>query len=130
MGQIIDHHLDKTKERLQLQNVSAILGKDSRFTGTLSFEGTVRIDGKFQGEIFTEHSIIIAEGAIVEANIQATYVIISGNFKGQVKAYSIEIHNPAKVIGDLHAQYLRLEEGVFFEGTSNIVGFNESPVEN
>ncbi len=47
--------------------VTTLLGRGSEFEGKLSFEGTVRIDGKLSGEIFTDDTLIIGEGAEVNA---------------------------------------------------------------
>ena len=49
--------------------INALLGKGSEFEGKLLFEGTVRIDGKFKGEIKSSDTLIVGEGAKVEAEI-------------------------------------------------------------
>ena len=52
--------------------VTTLLGRGSEFEGKLSFEGTVRIDGKLAGEIFSDDVLIVGEGAEVSAEIDAT----------------------------------------------------------
>ena len=49
--------------------VTTLLGRGSEFEGKLSFEGTVRIDGKLAGEIFSDDVLIVGEGAEVSAEI-------------------------------------------------------------
>src|ERR671938_190789 len=56
-----------TREALGGQDVTTLLGRGSEFEGKLSFEGTVRIDGKLTGEIFTDDVLIIGEGAEAKA---------------------------------------------------------------
>src|SRR2546428_12939974 len=51
------------------ENVNALLGKGIEFEGKLSFEGTVRIDGKFTGQITTGAGLIIGQGAPVQPEI-------------------------------------------------------------
>ena len=58
-----------TRESFAGQEVTTLLGRGSEFEGKLSFEGTVRIDGKLTGEIFSDDVLIIGEGADVKAEI-------------------------------------------------------------
>ncbi|MGE3460029.1 MAG: polymer-forming cytoskeletal protein, partial [Kofleriaceae bacterium] len=89
------------------------------FEGKLSFDGTVRIDGRFKGEVFSDDTLVIGVGALVEAEIDIGEVIIQGTVIGNVKAKrSIEIHAPGRVKGDLHTPALQIDKGVMFEGRS------------
>src|SRR5712672_3171621 len=82
--------------------VTTLLGRGSEFEGKLSFEGTVRVDGKLSGEIFTDDVLIIGEGAEVNAEINVGAVVIEGTVHGNVNAKrSVEIHTPGTVIGNL-----------------------------
>src|SRR5256884_6340614 len=82
--------------------LNALLGKGSQFEGKLLFEGTVRIDGKFSGEIVSTDTLIIGEGAEVKANLQIGTLTCLGDFQGDAKASkSIELKAPAKVRGNL-----------------------------
>ncbi|HEX3698255.1 MAG TPA: polymer-forming cytoskeletal protein [Polyangia bacterium] len=97
--------------------VTTLLGRGSEFEGKLSFEGTVRIDGKLSGEIFTDDTLIIGEGAEVNAEINVGAVVIEGTVHGNVNAKrSVEIHTPGKVIGNISTPSLFIEKGVIFEG--------------
>ncbi len=49
--------------------VTALLDQGASFEGQLTFEGTVRIGGRFKGEIFTKDTLVIDPGAEVEAQI-------------------------------------------------------------
>ena len=99
--------------------ITTLLGRGATFEGKLTFEGTVRIDGRFKGEVFTDDVLVIGEGAIVEAQIDVGEVIIQGTVIGNVTAKrSIEIHAPGRVKGDLHTPSLQIDKGVMFEGRS------------
>jgi cytoskeletal protein CcmA (bactofilin family) len=98
-------------------DITTLLGRGSEFEGKLSFEGTVRIDGKLSGEIFTDDTLIIGEGAEVNAEINVGAVIIEGNVHGNVHAKrSVEIRMPGRVIGNISTPSLFVEKGVIFEG--------------
>jgi cytoskeletal protein CcmA (bactofilin family) len=97
--------------------VTTLLGRGSEFEGKLSFEGTVRIDGKLSGEIFTDDVLIIGEGAEVNAEINVGAIVIEGTVHGNVNAKrSVEIHTPGRVRGNISTPSLFIEKGVIFEG--------------
>jgi cytoskeletal protein CcmA (bactofilin family) len=99
--------------------ITTLLGRGAAFEGKLTFEGTVRIDGRFKGEVFSDDTLVIGEGAQVEAQIDIGEVIIQGTVIGNVTAKrSIEIHAPGRVKGDLHTPTLQIDKGVIFEGRS------------
>ena len=99
--------------------ITTLLGRGSEFEGKLTFEGTVRIDGKLKGEVFSEDVLIIGEGALVEAQIDIGEIIIQGNVIGNIRASrGIEIHAPGRVKGDLTTPSLQIDKGVVFEGRS------------
>jgi len=99
--------------------ITTLLGRGATFEGKLTFEGTVRIDGRFKGEVFSEDVLVIGDGAHVEATIDVGEVIIQGTVVGNITAKrAIEIHAPGKVKGDLHTPTLQIDKGVIFEGRS------------
>ena len=99
--------------------ITALLGPGTRFEGKLDFDGRVRVDGWFRGEIRSDDTLIVGEGAEIYAEIQvATVIVKGGSIEGNIRATrSIEIHAPARVIGNLHAPSLSIGKGVEFQGT-------------
>ena len=97
--------------------INAFLGKETNFEGKLNFAGTVRIDGKFKGEITTDGTLIVGKTAFIESFIHAASMIVSGEVHGDLVAENrIEIYAPARVIGNIQAPTVTLDEGVVFEG--------------
>jgi len=97
--------------------INTLLGKGSEFEGKLTFEGTVRIDGKLSGEIFTDDVLVVGEGAEVSAEIDAGTIIIEGHVVGNVRAKrAVEIHAPGRVRGNIITPSLFIDKGVIFEG--------------
>ncbi len=100
---------------------NALLDKGSEFEGKLTFEGTVRIDGKFKGEIFSDANLIIGESGIVEADIKVNEVTVQGKITGNIVAKSkVVIKAPAVVRGNINTPSLVIEEGVTFEGNCSM----------
>ena len=107
------------KQAAAMGEITTLLGRGAQFEGKLTFDGTVRIDGRFKGEVFSDDTLVIGEGAVVEAEIDIGEVIIQGTVVGNIKAKrSIEIHAPGRVKGDLHTPTLQIDKGVVFEGRS------------
>ena len=108
-------------------DLNALLGRGSEFEGKLTFEGTVRIDGKFTGTIVTNDVLVIGEGAKVNAEINCGSVIVHGEINGNVKAKgSVELHHPAKMRGNLETPSLMIDKGVIFEGQCKMEGVEKS----
>ena len=104
-------------------DVHTLLGKGCEFEGKLTFEGQVRIDGKFSGQIFTKDTLVIGEGARVNAEINAGTVIVNGLVEGNIRAsQSIELHTPGRVKGNLETPSLSIDKGVMFEGSCKMEG--------
>lgn len=107
----------KTSDQESTAELNAFLGQGCEYEGKLTFEGTVRVDGRFTGEIFSNDVLIIGQGAEVHAEIDVSVVIVSGNVVGNVTARNrVELHAPARLIGNIVSPVLTVEEGVFFEG--------------
>ena len=98
--------------------LNALLGKGSEFEGKLTFEGQVRIDGKFTGQMFTKDTLVIGDGAKVAAEINAGTVVVNGAVEGNIRASQmIEIHQPGRIKGNLETPSLAMDRGVIFEGS-------------
>ena len=99
-------------------NLNAFLGEGTSFNGNLTFEGTVRIDGKLEGEIFTKDTLVIGETATVKASIRAGMIVISGTVQGNITAEKkVELHTSARLYGNISTPLLSIAEGVVFEGS-------------
>ena len=106
------------KGDIKSSDVEAFLGKNTSFEGKMSFEGMARLDGKFDGEIFSGDMLIIGETAIVNAEINVSTLVIDGKVSGNVSATGkIEIHSTGKLYGNITSPILVIEEGGLFDGT-------------
>lgn len=101
-----------------MSNENALLGKGADFQGKLTFEGTVRIDGRFTGEIYSDGTLIIGETAEVQAEIRVGMVLVSGNVTGNITATEgVELRSPASLRGNITSPALHIDKGVFFDGS-------------
>ena len=97
--------------------LTAFIDQGSEFEGKLQFRDTVRIDGRFRGEISSENTLIVGESGEIEATIHSRTVVISGTVVGNVHAsQKVVLHKTARVDGDLETASLVVEEGAFVTG--------------
>jgi len=103
--------------------VQAHLGKGSRVEGKLTFEGSVKIDGHIEGEIQAQHAVIVGEGAVINAQINAETIVVKGKVTGDITARKqVELRSPAKLTGNITTPSLVIHEGVVFEGHCSMGG--------
>ena len=114
---------DRSRQASPEGALNALLGRGSEFDGKLHFEGTVRIDGTFTGEISTNDMLIIGEGAKVAADITCGSIVVNGEVTGNIRATdSVELHKPARLKGDITTPSLMIDKGVAFDGNAKMEG--------
>jgi cytoskeletal protein CcmA (bactofilin family) len=111
---------------IEKSEIKAFLGPGSQFEGKLVFNEIVRLDGAFRGEVTSHDTLIVGESADIQADVQVGTLILSGRFKGNVKAKTrVELRAPAQVDGTIETPALSVEDGVSLNGTITM-----TPIEN
>jgi cytoskeletal protein CcmA (bactofilin family) len=99
------------------QEFPTIIGPDASFKGELSFEKGMRLQGKFEGKINTGGRLHIAKEAKMQADVEASAIIVEGDVRGNLTASDrIELKQSARYEGDLSAAKLVVDEGAVFSG--------------
>jgi cytoskeletal protein CcmA (bactofilin family) len=95
----------------------ALLGRETHFDGKLAFEGTVRIDGRFDGDIDATGNLIVGREAKIDADIRISCILISGEVRGRINAtHSIEILPQGRMVGTIEAPKIVIHEGAILQG--------------
>lgn len=112
-----------TRDLTGIGEIHALLGRGARFTGKLTFEGRVRIEGHLEGEILGDGVLVIGDGAEVKANVEVgTLIVRGGVLRGNVTARQlIEIHPEGAVYGDIQAPEIDISKGCVFEGRCTMI---------
>ena len=99
-------------------SISTFLGSDASIDGTVEFHGAIRLDGNVKGKIKSDGgTVIVGEKAVVEAKITVGVAIIMGEVHGTIDAQDrIEIYPPGRVVGDIQAPVITVDEGGIFNG--------------
>jgi cytoskeletal protein CcmA (bactofilin family) len=97
--------------------LTAFIDQGSEFEGKLSFRDTVRIDGRFRGEIASENTLIVGESGEIQASIRSNTIIISGSVEGDVNGgQKVVLHKTARVNGNIETSCLVMEDGAILNG--------------
>ena len=98
-----------------------VIGEKSYFTGNFSINGSLRIDGRFEGKTLKADQLYIGHEGKVRTNIDAVSVIVEGLIMGNINATSRVLLMPtAKVYGDIKTPELIIQNGVLLEGRCTI----------
>ena len=112
----------KPSEIKSIERINTTLGKETVFTGTMRFSKSLKIDGKFEGEIISTGSLYVEEGAVVQANIRVRSIVIGGVVRGNVEASErVEMLSTGQVFGNIRTAKLRIADGVVFEGKCEMI---------
>ena len=102
-------------------DIIAFVGEEVAFKGTIRYSGTVRVDGRLEGEIYTDGNLIVGQKAVITAKIEAGTVTCQGSITGEVVAKKlVKLLSPAIFDGMITAPLFSMDEGVMFNGTCNM----------
>ncbi|MDU2065289.1 MAG: polymer-forming cytoskeletal protein [Sporomusaceae bacterium] len=106
----------KTKS-VHTEHIETIIGQGTLFKGKVEATGTIRIDGRFEGEVLSSGDLIIGESGVVTAQIQAKSLTIAGTLQGNATVQEkLELLPTGKLYGDIAANVLSIGEGAVFKG--------------
>jgi len=101
----------------QSEEIVAFLGKGTEFKGMITYDGTIRIDGKVEGEIITQGTLIVGESAVIQAEISAGSIVCGGKITGNIQAHhKVHLLSKAVLSGSVNTPNLIIDEGVSFNG--------------
>jgi cytoskeletal protein CcmA (bactofilin family) len=104
--------------RKKKKEIDTFLGPQTFIQGTINFEGGMRIEGKFEGDVISQTGdIIVGPHASIKGDLKVGSALVMGEVNGGIEAETrIEIHPPGKMIGDIRAPFILIDPGVVFNG--------------
>lgn len=101
----------------------SLIAADLTIEGKIEGGGSVRIAGKFKGDVNVQGDLTIEPGAKLTGSVRADKVVISGELEGNVLgASSIELQQTGVVVGDLKARSLAVATGATMRGKAEFGG--------
>ena len=101
-----------------LDQITNIIAAGTIIDGPLTTKEGVRVDGTINSNVTVNGSLIVGqEGKIIGA-VTATNVFLAGEIQGNISASAgkVEISDTGKLIGDLSAKTLVIDENAVFQG--------------
>jgi len=110
--------------------LNSVIGPGSIFEGKFYISGSLKIDGKFEGEIKTEDALVVGESGKMRTNISAKTVTVAGTMIGNITAdEEIRLEKTGKVMGDITTPVLHVAPGVIAQGNITITGGQKKDVQ-
>ncbi|NCC24806.1 MAG: polymer-forming cytoskeletal protein [Deltaproteobacteria bacterium] len=108
-------------------DINAFLGAGTVYRGHLVFQGSVRIDGEFEGDVESEGTLVVGREAKVTGTICVGTLVLSGSVNGTVRASEkIILSKEARMVGIIQAPSMAMEEGAVLKGKVNMDGDGDS----
>jgi len=100
---------------------NSTIGEESFFEGRFAIRGSLRIDGRFEGEALLVDQLQVGPKGRVKTGIFATSVVVEGIIVGNITASRrILLLSTARVLGEIKTPELIIQDGVVLEGRCTI----------
>ena len=102
------------------------MGPGTKWDGDLSFEGRVRVDGHFEGRMYTEDVLEVGMDGFIEGEVDVARAIVSGKVEGTMRVREhLLVESTGCIEGKLDAVRVEVRSGARMIGTVHITGGNE-----
>lgn len=109
--------------------LDTVIGQGAVINGSIKTEGTLRVDGKVEGEVSVTGDLLVGEKGVINANITAQNVTVAGTVKGNITANGkLDLLASGKVYGDISASDLVVSQGAILQGEVSMTAAGENPI--
>lgn len=109
--------MTKKNSEDRASEVVSIVGPGMKVDGNCSTEGTLRVEGRVEGEVHAGKAVVVGEDGVVVGDIRTQDAVVAGEVEGTITAESrVEIQAGSRVRGDIRSRRVKLEEGGFVDG--------------
>ena len=100
---------------------ATFFAEGTSFSGKANITGTMRIEGKADGELEATDSIVVGRTGLVQANLKTRRAVLNGRFQGKIHATDrVEMQSGSRVEADVQAKNMVMEDGVQYTGNCKI----------
>jgi len=93
------------------------LDAQAEFTGVLTYRGSVRIDGRLEGEVRATGSLLVGEAGWIRGRVEVDELVVAGTLEGEIEARGrVELLPSARVRANVRTPRLVLAEGCVLNG--------------
>lgn len=96
---------------------NSIIGEGSYFKGEFTLNGTLRVDGCYEGEKLEVENVFVGPTGKIKSNIKTASAVIEGIIIGNIEAKNRVMLMPtSRVLGEIRTPELIIQNGVILEG--------------
>jgi len=107
---------------------NTIVGPNTVVQGILDIKGSVLIYGTVLGDVHSNGHVRTAKDSIIKGAVVAQEAVIDGELEGSLTVKGrATLGSSAKMVGDLRAQLLVIEEGAQYSGKCRMEGAKVRP---
>ncbi len=99
----------------------SVISEQCQFQGTLDLQGSLRIDGKLEGNVDNAKYVTISQSGKVKGDITAKGVVLIGRMEGNICADTVELLASARISGDIRSKSILIEGGAKVNATIHVV---------
>lgn len=111
------------RPRTDASAATSIIGRGTTFNGVLRVNGSLRVDGEVEGQLFVAQGLVVGPDGVIKAELVVTTAAIAGRVVGRVRAKGkVELRKGGRLEGDVHAASFQIEDGAFFQGNCSMGG--------
>lgn len=104
---------------------TSVVDAHSEVEGTYNTSRDLRIEGHLTGSVNCDGVLFVADGAEVDASVEAASIIVSGKLRGTIRCRGrLEITATGSVGGEVETQSLVIVEGARYEGQITMLSRN------
>jgi cytoskeletal protein CcmA (bactofilin family) len=106
----------------------AVIGKGMTIKGEIRSKESLHVDGEVEGTLYMSGCrLTVSRGGKLGANVTAREIELMGVAQGDLEATGkITIRKGARLVGDLRAPGIVIEEGAYVKGKIEIVNADET----
>lgn len=107
--------------RTSQEIVNSVIGESSFFTGRFHINGSLRINGSFEGKSLQADQLYVGPTGKIKTNVKAVSIIVEGMIIGNIEATSrIMLLPTSRILGNIKTPELIIQNGVILEGQVTI----------
>lgn len=108
--------------------LNGFLDQGCTIRGEVSFADLLRVHGHVIGKVASEHELLVGEGGLVEGEVAVGRLVVAGTVKGTVRVKEVlVVHRSGKVLAEVHAPALVVDEGGLVDGVIHMTGGESAP---
>jgi cytoskeletal protein CcmA (bactofilin family) len=109
----------------------SLIAADITIEGKIEGAGSVRIAGKFKGDVNVQGDLHIEAGAKLTGSVRAEKVVVAGELEGNIEsAAQVNVLATGAVVGDVKAGAVTVASGARMRGSVNFGWDDSKPVKS